>query len=184
MDQAQVTPDQSAAEAAAKAQAAAQAKAEKDAAAKAAKEAKAAAAAEAKAAKQKAADEAKAAKAQADAAAKEAKAAAKAAAEAEKAKAAEAKKTVKQPQQHGVTRPRPDGACGKVWAIADYLSAQKQAPVAISELIVQTQAAGLNDATTRTQYARWKTFNGVFHAVPKPAAVTAVPPAAPVAQAA
>lgn len=146
------------------------AKAAKDAAAKAAKEAKAEAAKLAKAAKDEAAKVAKEAKAAADAAAKQAKAEAKAAADAEKAKAAEAKKSVKQPQQNGVTRPRPDGACGKVWSIADSMSAAKKGPVSIAELIVQTQASGLNDATTRTQYARWKTFNGVFGVVAKPAA--------------
>lgn len=146
------------------------AKAAKDAATKAAKEAKTAASAVAKAAKDEAAKVAKEAKATADAAAKQAKAEAKAQAEAAKAAAAEAKKTVKQPQQNGITRPRADGSCGKVWGIADSMSAAKQGPVSISELIVQTQASGLNDATTRTQYARWKTFNGVFAAVPKPVA--------------
>lgn len=168
------TPEQLAAtEAANKAAAAAAAKAEKDAAAKAAKEAKTVAAAQAKAAKDAAAAEAKAQKIAADAAAKEAKAAAKAAADAEKAAAAEAKKSVKQPQQNGVTRPRPDGSCGKVWALADHHSGIKQSPVSISELIVHTQAAGLNDATTRTQYARWKTFHGIYGAVAKPVTVAA-----------
>jgi membrane protein involved in colicin uptake len=168
------TPEQLAAdEATAKAAAVVAAKAEKDAAAKLAKEAKAAAAKVAKDAKDAAAAQAKADKAAADLAAKEAKAAAKAAADAEKAAAAEAKKAVKQPQQNGVTRPRPDGACGKVWAIADAQSAAKKGPVAIAELIPHTQAAGLNDATTRTQYARWKTFNGVFAPVAKPVVVAA-----------
>lgn len=168
------TPEQLATEEAnAKAAAALAAKAEKDAAAKLAKEAKAAAAKVAKEAKEAAAAKAKSDKAAADLAAKEAKIAAKAAADAEKAAAAAAKKAVKQPQQNGVTRPRPDGACGKVWAIADEQSAIKKSAVAISELIPHTQAAGLNDATTRTQYARWKTFHGVFAPVAKPVTVAA-----------
>lgn len=176
------TPEQiAAAEAAAKAAAVAKAKADKDAAALVAKEAKAAAAKAAKEAKDVAAKAAKEAKDAADKAAKEAKAAAKAKADADKAAAAEAKKVVKQPQQHGVTRPRADGACGRVWAIADAMSAHKKGPVSISELVVQTQAAGLNDATTRTQYARWKTFNGVFGPVAKPVVVAAPAVAVPAA---
>ncbi len=131
---------------------AAKVKAEKEAAKKLADEAKA---------KVKAEKEAATAKAKAD---KEA--AAKLAAE-EKAKNAETKVKVAQPSQNGVTRPRPEGACGKVWALADSISARIGQPVTIAMLSKETSAAGLNDATTRTQYARWKTFNGVFGAAPK-----------------
>lgn len=154
------------------------AKAEADAAKAAAKAAKEAAAAEAKAAKQAAAEQAKAAKQEAAAAAKAEKEAAAAAKAEEKAKAAAAKAAAKaeaaaakqkvvMPTQYGVTRPRPDGSCGQVWAIADAMSAELGQPVPISLLLPKCAAAELNDATTRTQYARWKTFNGVFGAVPK-----------------
>lgn len=178
------TAEQIAADAAAKKEAAAVAKAEakaiSDAAKQAAKEAKAAAAAEAKAAKEAAAADAKAAK--------QAEADAKAAAKAEAAKVAaeskaEAKVKVVQPQNNGVTRPRADGKCAQVWAIADSMSASMGAPVPISLLQPECAKAGLNDATCRTQYARWKTFNGVFGQVAKPA-VAAVPEAAPLAHAA
>ena len=117
-----------------------------------------------------------AAKAEAKAAAAEVKAKVKAEKEAAATKAAEEKAAkvvkvakVQQPQSNGITRPRADGNCGKVWSIADTISQRIGQPVPISMLIVETQAAGLNDATTRTQYARWKTFNGVFGAVGKPA---------------
>jgi hypothetical protein len=177
------------------AQAAAQAKADKDAAAQA-KQAKADAKAVADKAKAEAkliADQAKAtAKAAADAAKAEAKAqkdaavaAAKKAKEeaaalkaAEKAKQAETKTKTVMPSNNGVTRPRPEGACGKVWALADQLSSELGQAVPISNLIVATQAAGLNDATTRTQYARWKTYNGVFGVVAKVAAPAATQTAA------
>lgn len=179
------SPEQVAAEAAAaKAQAAEAAKAAKAEAKAKADAAKAEAKAKTDAAKAEAkakADEAKAAaKAEADKkaaevkAAKEKAAADKAAEKAAKAaQAAEAKVKVTLPQQNGVTRPRPEGACGRVWALADTISARIGQPVPISMLLKETAAAGLNDATTKTQYARWKTFNGVFGQVAKPAEAAA-----------
>lgn len=151
------------------AQAKAEAKAKRDAEAAAAKEAKKQAAEEAKAAKAAAAAEAKAKKDAEVAAKAEEKAAAAAAKAAEKAAAAEAKVKVVMPSKNGITRPRPDGACGKVWAIADAMSSELKQPVPISMLSPKCAEAGLNDATTRTQYARWKQFNGVFGPVAKPA---------------
>ena len=180
--------DQKAAEKAAQEEAKAQAKAAKEQAkaeAKAAKEAAAAAAkAEKEAAKAAAAEAREAAKAEAKAkkeAEKQAKAeeraeAARKKAEEKAAKAAEKVKVV-MPSQHGITRPRPDGACGKVWAIADAESARLGQPVPISMLAPLCKDAGLNDATTRTQYARWKQFNGVFGPVAKPAVAAEVPAA-------
>ena len=114
---------------------------------------------------------------------KQAEVEAKAAAKAEAAsKAAELKAVAKvkviQPQFNGVTRPRADGKCGRVWAIADSLSAGMGGPVPISLLQPACTEAGLNDATTRTQYARWKLFNGVFGVVAKPVAAVVAPVAA------
>jgi len=175
------TQEQIAAEPTAAKTAAAAAKAEAKAKADAAK-------AEAKAiadkAKAEAKEKAEAAKAEAKKAKEEAAAKVKAEKEAKakldaeaKAAAAATKVKVQQPQNNGVTRPRPDGACGKVWAIADTISARIGQPVPISMLQKETSAAGLNDATCRTQYARWKTFNGVFGAVAKPAEAVAAAPA-------
>ena len=175
MEQVEKTAEQIAAE---KAAAKATADAAKAEAKRVADEAKAAAKAIADEAKAKAKAEKEAAKKAAD----EAKAAAAAKKAEEKAAAAAAaaatKTKVVLPQQNGVTRPRPDGACGKVWALADSESARLGQPVPISTLIVATQIAGLNDATTRTQYARWKTFNGVFGNVPKLPEAPAAAPAA------
>lgn len=176
-EQEQIAANEAAQAKAAKDAAAAEAKAKKDEAKKIADAAKAEAKAKADAmkadakakkdAEKQAADEAKA-KALAD------KAAAKAAAAAANA---ETKVKVEMPSQYGVTRPKPDGACGKVWALADQLSGALQRPVSISELITETAKAGLNDATTRTQYARWKTFNGIFGVVAKPVAAAETPAA-------
>lgn len=171
-------------------QAKAEAKAKADAARAEAKAAKEAAAAQAKAAKELAKAEAlklkEAAKLELEAkkqAENAAKAEAKrlAAEEKAKAKAAQASEKVKvvMPSSNGITRPRPEGSCGKVWAIADAISQRIGQPVPISMLAPECAAAGLNDATTRTQYARWKQFNGVFGPVAKPAA-PAVAETAPV----
>jgi hypothetical protein len=157
------------------------AKAEAKAKADAAKAEAKKAADEAKAVAKAAADEAKAkAKAEKEAAAHAAKAEkeakAKAAAEAKAAAKPAKPAKVAQPSQNGVTRPRPEGSCGKVWALADAISARIGQPVPIAMLSKETALAGLNDATTRTQYARWKTFNGVFGAVAKPAEAVAATP--------
>lgn len=166
---------QAKAEAKAKAEAArAEAKAARDAAAAQAKAAKEAAKAEAAKLKEAAKEEAKAKK-EAEAAAK-AEAKRKAAEEKAALKAAQASEKVKvvMPSQNGITRPRPEGSCGKVWAIADQISSQLGQPVPISMLAPACAQAGLNDATTRTQYARWKQFNGVFGPVAKPAVAAPV----------
>lgn len=126
----------------------------------AAAQAKAAAAAQAKALKeQEKAD--KKAKKDAETAAKAAeKEAEKAAKEAEKA-AKEAAKGEKLPEQNGIRRPAPETACGKAWGIMDSISAATQAPASIKAVLEQGTAQGLNEATLKTQYARWRKFNGV-----------------------
>jgi hypothetical protein len=162
--QAKAAADQAKAEAkAAKEKAAAEAKAAKQAAAAQAKEAKEKAKAEAAEAKKKAAEEKAAAKAE------------EARKKAEEKAAAQAKTKEVMPSQNGITRPRPDGSCGKVWALADRLTAERGSPVPISVLAPEAAKEGLNDATTRTQYARWKQFNGIWGAVPKDPAPAPAP---------
>ena len=168
-----MTADQIAA--AAEAAEAAKKAADENAAAQAAKDKKAADAKAAKEAKE-AAKEAKKVQREADAAAK------KAAKEAEKA----AKEASKQPEQNGVRRPKPNTKTGTVWDMADRMSLERQAPVAIGDLHPVLKAMGLNDHTIRTQYAHWRTFNGVSGriekvATPMPAAATATEATAPVA---
>ena len=156
---------QAAAEAAAKKAAEKAAKAEekarKDAEAKAAKERDAALKAEKKAA-EKAEREAKKAQEKAD---KEAKNTQKMA----------AREANRMPEQNGVRRPKPDTETGKVWKLADDLSAQFGQPTPIANLLDVGQKQGLNDSTIRTQYARWRTFHGIAGRVslPTPAAAPA-----------
>ena len=168
------TPEQIAAEA----QAAAEAKA---AAAKSAKEAKDKEKAE-KAAKAKAEKEAKAAEAEAkkeaDKAAREAKKAVKKAAkEVAKAEKEAAKAAVKMPEQNSIRRPKPDTETGKVWGLADSISASLGQPTPIANLLAAGQEQGLNDSTIRTQYARWRAFHGITGRVALPVAVPVAPAA-------
>lgn len=175
------TPEQLAAEAKAAAEQKAAADAAAKAQAKADKDAR-------KAADKQAADEVKAkAKAEKEQAKLDAKAKKEADAKAKadaKAQSEAAKESTKQPMQNEVRRPKPDGACGKVWAFADQLSAQMGQPVPIANLQATASAAGINDSTIRTQYALWRKFNGVVGRVVAPVAPAASTPAADGAQAA
>lgn len=167
MTDATKTPEQLAAEAAATVAAAAAAKAAEKAQKDAVKAAE-------KAAKDKAKANEKAAKLAAKEASKGSKEAeVKAKADA-KAAAAAAKEASKMPEQNGVRRPKPEGACGKVWALADALSTQLGQPVPIAQLNAAATAQSINDSTIRTQYALWRKFHGIVGRVSLPVA----PPAA------
>lgn len=159
------TDEQKAAAAAAKA-AEKQAKADAAAAAKAAKQAEKDAKAAAKQAEKDAAAAAAAQKV-ADAEAK------KAAKEQAIADAKAAKEANRQPEQNGVRRPGPNGLCGRVWGLADDLSASLGQPVPVADLLVAGEAEGLNTTNIRTEYARWKKFHGIQGRVTKPEAATA-----------
>jgi|SRR5690606_16775405 len=67
----------------------------------------------------------------------------------------------KQPSQNGVTRPRSGTATGRVWEIADELSAAAGEPVARKDVMAQAKEEGLNEATIATQYGRWRRFHGL-----------------------
>lgn len=92
-------------------------------------------------------------------------AAKKAAKEAEKAEAKrlkdEAKAANAMPNQNGITRPRPDTACGNAWALMDELTTKLNQPAPISIVLQGAEQRGLNYDTVKTQYARWKKFNGI-----------------------
>lgn len=73
----------------------------------------------------------------------------------------EAKAANAMPKQNDITRPRPDTACGNAWALMDQLSAKLGQPVPIIILLQAAEQKGLNYDTVKTQYARWKKFNGI-----------------------
>ena len=65
------------------------------------------------------------------------------------------------PKQNGITRPKPGTKTGRVWEIADALSAQANAPAPRKNVIAQGVAEGINPATLATQYGRWRRFHGL-----------------------
>lgn len=77
---------------------------------------------------------------------------------------------VKQPAQNGVTRPRTGTATGRVWEIADALSAQGGKPAARAEVLKAFEAEGGNSSTGATQYGRWRKFHGLGRYAEQPAA--------------
>ena len=95
------------------------------------------------------------------AAQKQAEKEAKAAKEQAKADAKAAREANRQPEQNGIRRPGPDGLCGRVWGLADELSASLGQPVPIANLLEAGGAQGLNPSNIRTEYARWKKFHGL-----------------------
>lgn len=179
----------SAADGDAKTAAEAQLKSAKDSAAAAAKALKTATSDLAKAAKAVDKAQTAATKESEKLAAEQAKAAEKKAAEdkkaADKAAAEEAKKVNQQPEQNGIRRPKPDGMCGKAWTIFGSISQKNGSPASIGEALPVASAQGINDATTRTQYARWRKFYNISGRIdaPKPETPPAppadVPPAPP-----
>lgn len=73
----------------------------------------------------------------------------------------EAKPAKAKIEQNGVTRPSADSTTGKVWAIADKISAKLKAPAPRRDVLAETSALGINDATAATQYGKWRKFNGL-----------------------
>lgn len=95
-----------------------------------------------------------------------------------KAEAESAKSANKLPTQNDITRPRADSATGRAWTIFDDVSNKNGSPASISETLPVATAAGINEATVRTQYARWRKFHGISGRIAAP--TPPAPPAAPV----
>lgn len=85
-----------------------------------------------------------------------------------KDEAAAAREAARMPEQNGIRRPKPDGLCGKAWAIFDNISAKNGAPASIGESMEVARSQGLNEANVRAEYARWRKFNGVSGRVEDP----------------
>jgi len=150
---------------------------------KAAKEAEKARKAAEKTAAAEAREAQKAAKAQEKADKKAAKDAAILAKNEAKAQKAAQKEQSKMPEQNGVRRPKPEGECGKAWALFDRLSQAKGAPVAAAEIRKEMETKGaqltegvLNEGNVKAEYPRWKKFHGLSGMIMPASALT--PPAA------
>lgn len=69
-------------------------------------------------------------------------------------------------QRNGITRPGADTKCGSIWAVADEISAKFHTIAAIAAIREDQRMAGIPEATIKTQYARWRQFNGVKGRLP------------------
>jgi len=68
---------------------------------------------------------------------------------------------VGQPTANGVTRPKSGTICGRIWEMADALSATIGVPADRASILEQAKIEGINDATAATQYGKWCKFYGV-----------------------
>lgn len=76
--------------------------------------------------------------------------------------------------QNDVTRPAENTMCGKIWATADAISVATHGICPIAALKEHSAMQGVNDHTIKTQYAKWRKFNGVVGRLPKLHAVNQV----------
>lgn len=68
---------------------------------------------------------------------------------------------------NGITRPASGTETGKVWEAADNISvAQNGHPASIAQLKEHHTMKGMNEHTLKTQYARWRRYNGVKGRLP------------------
>lgn len=63
--------------------------------------------------------------------------------------------------QNGVVRPSHGTGTGRIWEIADAVSAAIGAPAPRKDVLAQTTVEGINPATAATQYGKWRKFNGL-----------------------
>lgn len=64
--------------------------------------------------------------------------------------------------QNNVTRPGADTVTGKIWNLADKLSAENKGnPVPIATLRAHPEMREVNDNTLKTQFARWRSYHGI-----------------------
>lgn len=61
--------------------------------------------------------------------------------------------------QHGITRPGENTLCGKIWAAADAITAKFNQPAPVD--LVRAANPTVNLHTVKTQYARWRAYNGI-----------------------
>lgn len=64
-------------------------------------------------------------------------------------------------QRNNITRPGPDTRTGTIWRCADEISQAQGSWASINQLKSHPDLRNTNDHTIRTQYARWRTFNGI-----------------------
>lgn len=78
--------------------------------------------------------------------------------------------------QNGVSKPAAGTKTGRVWEIADAISAKLQRPALREEVMKACEDEGINRGTIATQYARWTQFYGVSKEDRQAAREAAKPP--------
>lgn len=73
-------------------------------------------------------------------------------------------------QKNGITRPKDGTKTGRIWQVADELSAKNKASAKRGDVMAICEGEGLNKATIATQYGRWCKFNGITRETKKAAA--------------
>lgn len=80
---------------------------------------------------------------------------------AKNAAAAPAAVAVAKIAQNGITQPKDGTTTGRVWGIANEISAKTGAPADRKSVIEQVVAEGINASTGATQYGKWRKFHGL-----------------------
>ena len=96
--------------------------------------------------------------------------------EAPKKEAEKTGKTIEpnRPEQNGLKRPSKGSTCCIIWDTCDQITSEKAATCTSAELFNALQ--GYNDCTLRTQYARWRQFNGITGRLPGQSKTAKLPP--------
>lgn len=68
--------------------------------------------------------------------------------------------------RNNVTRPGNDTKCGKIWAVCDAITAAQHTVAALANVKADPRLAGFVLHTVKTQYSRWRQFNGVKGRLP------------------
>lgn len=63
--------------------------------------------------------------------------------------------------QNGIARPKPGTKTGRIWEIADELSAQLGQPAPRRKVLEVAINENMNPATVATQYGRWRKYHGL-----------------------
>ena len=84
-------------------------------------------------------------------------------------------KTVEQnrPEQNGLKRPSSGSTCAIIWDTCDRITNETEHTCTSAELFNALQ--GYNECTLRTQYARWRQFNGITGRLPNQQKQTKLP---------
>lgn len=75
-------------------------------------------------------------------------------------------------EQNGLKRPSKGSTCALIWDTCDRISAEG---TTCTSAQLFAACNGLNDCTLRTQYARWRAFNGITGRLPGQTKVAKVP---------